>query len=165
MPPERYDIPTRPRMEKSHSCWPQTVWCVVDMFHKNGMRPLIIANGTKCYSISYCNSPWLYTRLKYTYSVLSVQIDSLPGNSKKWGIDLFVAFGVRLVHSWADATFRETTLHRQYTGQWHSICNKWHTHMQNMTHHMQYIEKWHSTCNKWHTRMQYMKKRHATCTI
>ena len=71
------------------------------MFHKNGMRPLIIANGTKCYSILYCSSPWLYIRLKHTYSVICVKLDSLPGNSKKWTIDLFVAFGVWLVHSWA----------------------------------------------------------------
>jgi len=91
----------RPIMEKSHSCWPRTIWCVVNMFHRNEMRPLIIANGTKCYSILYCNSPWLYIRLKYTYSVTSVKLDWLPGNSKKWTIDLFVAFGVRLVHSWA----------------------------------------------------------------
>ena len=69
-----------------------------------GMRPLIIANGTKCYSILYCNSPWLYIRLKYTYSesAISVKLDSLPAKTKKQGIDLFVAFGVRLVHSWAD---------------------------------------------------------------
>jgi len=51
----------RPRVEKSHSWWPRTVWCVVNMFqvHKNGMRPLIISNGTKCYSILYSDSPWL----------------------------------------------------------------------------------------------------------
>jgi len=91
----------RPRMEKSHSCWPRTVWRVVNMFHKNGMRPLIIANGIKCYSILYCNSKSLNIRLKYTYSVISVIVDSLPGNTKKQGIDKFVAFGVRLVHSWA----------------------------------------------------------------
>jgi len=36
-----------PRMEKSHSCWPRTVWCVVNMFHKNRMRSLKISNGTK----------------------------------------------------------------------------------------------------------------------
>ena len=74
------------------------------MFHKNGMRPLIIANGTKCYSILYCNSPWRYIRLKYTYSAISVKLDSLPGNSKKWRINLFVAFEVRLVHSWPVCT-------------------------------------------------------------
>jgi len=38
------------------------------MFHKNGMRHLIIANRTKCYSI-------LYIRLEYTYSVISVKPD------------------------------------------------------------------------------------------
>jgi len=77
----------RPRMEKSHSCWPRMVWCVVNMFRKNGMRPLIIANGTICYSIVYCNSPALYTRLKFTYSVISVKLHWLPGNSKKWTIE------------------------------------------------------------------------------
>jgi len=45
-----------PRMEKSNLI-ERTVWCVVNMFHKNGMRPLIITNGKKCYSILYCNSP------------------------------------------------------------------------------------------------------------
>jgi len=70
-----------------HSCWPRTVWCVANMFHKNGMRPLIIANRTKCYSILYCKSQWPYIRLKYTYSVISVKLNWLPGNSKKWTID------------------------------------------------------------------------------
>jgi len=92
----------RPRMEKSHCCWPRTAWCVVNMFHKNGMRPLIITNGTVCYSTLYCNSPTLYNRLKYVYSVISVKLDWLPGSSKKWTIDLFVAFGVRFFHFWAD---------------------------------------------------------------
>jgi len=71
------------------------------MFHNNGMRPLIIACGTKCCSILYFNSQSLYIRLKFTYSAISVIVDSLPGNTKKQGIDKFVAFGVRLVHSWA----------------------------------------------------------------
>jgi len=62
------------------------------MFHKNGMRPLIISTGTKFYSILCCNSRSLQIRLKYTCSVISVKLHSLPGNSKKWGIDLFVAF-------------------------------------------------------------------------
>ena len=49
---------------------------------------------------------WLevLVRQKYTYSVISVKLDSLPGNTKKHGIDLFVAFGARLVHFWADPT-------------------------------------------------------------
>jgi len=48
---------TSPRMEKSHSGCLRTAWYVVNMFHRNGMRALIIANGTICYSILYCNSP------------------------------------------------------------------------------------------------------------
>jgi len=81
----------RLRMDQLHSCWPRTVWCVVNMFHKNKMRPLIIANRTKGYSILYCKSPWLYIRLqnttKYAYWVISVKLDWLPGNCKKWTID------------------------------------------------------------------------------
>ena len=87
--------------------------CAEKMFHKNGMRPLIIANGTKCYSILYCNSQSLHIRLKYTYSVISVIVDSLPGNTKKQGIDKFVVFGVRLVHSWADDMHTETFWRRE----------------------------------------------------
>jgi len=77
----------RPKMEKLHSSWPRTVWCVVNVFHKNGLRPLIMSNSTICYSILYRNSPELYVRLTYTYSVISLKLDWLPGNSKKWTID------------------------------------------------------------------------------
>ena len=83
------------------------------MFQKKGMRerererererPLIFPNRTKRYSILYCNSQSLHNRLKSMYSVISVIVDSLPGNTKKQGTDKFVAFAVRLVHSWADA--------------------------------------------------------------
>jgi len=48
-----------------------------------------MANGTTCYSILYCNSPRLYIRLKNMYSVISVKLDWLPGNSKKWTINYF----------------------------------------------------------------------------
>jgi len=71
------------------------------MFHKNGMRPLIILNGTKCCSILCCNSQSLHIRLKYKYAVISIIVDS-PGNTKQQKIDKFVVFGVRLVHSWAE---------------------------------------------------------------
>ena len=70
-------------LEKSHCCCPRTAWCVVNMFHKNGMRPLIITNGTICYSVLYCNSPRLDIRLKYMYYVISVKLDWLPDSSKK----------------------------------------------------------------------------------
>ena len=89
-PRDRNDSPIsvyRPRMEKSHSGCPWTAWCVVNIFHKNGMRPLIISNGTICYSISYRNSPPLYIRIKYVYSVISVKLNWLSGKIKKWRID------------------------------------------------------------------------------
>jgi len=62
----RQQVPTHKhhRHTHTHSCWPRTVWCVVNMLHTNGMSPLIIANGTKWYAIFGCNSPWLYLRLK-----------------------------------------------------------------------------------------------------
>ena len=76
---------------------------------KNGKIALLLTtNGLTCSkhvsqkrneAIDDCQ--WYKMLLKYTYSVISVKLDSLPGNSKKWGIDLFVAFAVRLVHSWA----------------------------------------------------------------
>ena len=91
-------------MEKSHSGCSRTVWCVVNIFHKNGMSPLIITNGTICYSILYSNSTQLYIRPIYMYSVISVIVDWLPGNTKKWTMDKFVAFGVRFFHSWADVS-------------------------------------------------------------
>ena len=52
------------------------------------------------------NCKWYQMLLKYTYSVISVIVNSLPGNTKKQGIDKFVAFGVRLVYSWAVGTNR-----------------------------------------------------------
>ena len=89
-------------MEKSHSGCPRTVWCVVNTFHKNGMSPLRRTNGTIFYSILYRNLRLLYDRLKYVYLVISVIVDWLSGNTKKWTIDKFVAFGMRFFHSRAD---------------------------------------------------------------
>ena len=47
------------------------------MFHKNGMRPLIITNCRICYSIVYCNSKKLNIGTKYVYKVISVKLDRL----------------------------------------------------------------------------------------
>ena len=85
---------------------------------------LIIANGTKCYSILWCNSPRLYIRLKYTFSLISVKLDRLPGNSKKWTLDLFVAFGVRLVHSWA--VYTHICLYQLYMTEGIHWCTRVH---------------------------------------
>jgi len=101
----------RPRMEKSHSACSRTVWCVVNMFHKNGTSSLTRTNGPIFYSILCGNLRELYLRLKYMYSVISVLVDSLPGNTKNRGIDPFVAFGVRFSHSWADTVCVTHVLH------------------------------------------------------
>jgi len=90
----------RPRIGKSHSGSPRTAWSVVNMFPKNGMGLLIRTNGTIFYSILNCNLRALHSRLKYVYSVISVIVDWLPGNTKNWAIDKFVAIGVRFFHSW-----------------------------------------------------------------
>jgi len=45
------------------------------------------------------------------YSVISVIVDSLPGNTKNRGIDPFVVFGVRFSHSWADTVCVTHVLH------------------------------------------------------
>ena len=55
---------TRPRMEKSHSGCPRTAWCVVNMFHKNGMSSMIKTNGTIFYSVLYGNFGAAGRRLK-----------------------------------------------------------------------------------------------------
>ena len=41
----------------------------------------------KMLSIFGCKWPWLNIRLKYTYWIISVKLDWLPDNSKKWTID------------------------------------------------------------------------------
>jgi len=88
----------RPKMKKSHSGCPRTAWCVVNMCHKNGMSGSIRTHGTIFNSILYCNFQDLHSRLKCMYSVISVIVDSLPGNTKNRGIDPFVAVGVQFLH-------------------------------------------------------------------
>jgi len=52
------------------------------MFHKNKMGSRIRPNGTVFYSLLYLNSRQGFDGLKYMYSVISVIVDSLPGNTK-----------------------------------------------------------------------------------
>ena len=54
----------RPRIEKSHSGCPRTAWCEVIKFHKNGIRPLIRANGTIFHPILCFNLRAVYSGLK-----------------------------------------------------------------------------------------------------
>jgi len=54
------------------------------------MGSIIRSTGTVFYSLSYINARQGFLGLKYVYSVISVIVDSLPGNTKKSGIDPFV---------------------------------------------------------------------------
>jgi len=92
-------------MEKSHSNHPRTAWCVVNMFHSNRMSPLIRTNDTTFYSISYCNFQELYSQKSYTYSVISVKMKRLPGNTKDWLFIRSRPIRVRFLRSWADCIY------------------------------------------------------------
>ena len=54
------------------------------------MNSIIKSNGTVFYSLLYLNSRQGFNGLKYVYLVISVIVDSLPGNTKKQGIDKVV---------------------------------------------------------------------------
>jgi len=60
------------------------------MLHKNKMGSIIGTSGTVFYSLLYFNARLGYNELKYSYSVISVIDNSLPGNTKKEGIAPFV---------------------------------------------------------------------------
>ena len=71
------------------------------MFHKNGIGPIIRANGKIFWSLLYLNSTVVYIGLKYVYSVISVFDKRLPGNTKKWTIARSWPIRVRFLHPWA----------------------------------------------------------------
>ena len=52
------------------------------MFHKNRLGSIIRFTGTVFYSLLYSNSRHGFNGLKYLYSVISVIVNSLPGNTK-----------------------------------------------------------------------------------
>jgi len=52
------------------------------MLHKNKSCSIIRSTGTVFYSLLYLNSRRGFNGLKYMYSVISVIVDSLPGNTK-----------------------------------------------------------------------------------
>jgi len=52
------------------------------IFHKNKMGSIIRSSGTVFYSHLYLNSRLGFNGLKYSYSVISVKMDSLPANTK-----------------------------------------------------------------------------------
>ena len=58
----------------------------------------------------------MYSRLKYVYSVLSLILDLLPGNTKIMTIDIFRPTGLRFSHSWAECLRVGHKLGRQGPG-------------------------------------------------
>jgi len=52
------------------------------MFHKNKMGSIIRSTGTVFYSLLHFNLRQGFNGLKYVYSVISVIVDSLSGNTK-----------------------------------------------------------------------------------
>jgi len=72
------------------------------MFHKDKMGSIIRSTDTVFYSLLYLHSRPGFNGLKYVYSVISVLVDSLPGNTKNRESTRSWTARVRLVHSWAD---------------------------------------------------------------
>ena len=60
---------------------------------------MIRSTGTVFYSVLYLNSRRGFNGLKYMYSVISVIVDSLPGNTKNRESTRSWTARVRLVHS------------------------------------------------------------------
>jgi len=70
---------------------------------------IIRSTGTVFYSLLYINSRQGFDGLKYEYSAISVIDNSLPGNTKKYGIALFVdgqsAISPFLGGSWIESLY------------------------------------------------------------
>ena len=71
------------------------------MFHKNKMGSIIRSTGTVFYSLVYINSRRCFNGLKHVYSVISVIVDSLPGDTKNRKSTRSWTARVRLVYPWA----------------------------------------------------------------
>jgi len=66
------------------------------------MGSITTSTGTVFYSLLYLNSRQGFNWLKYMYSVISVIVDSLPGNTKNRESTHSWTARVRLFHPWAD---------------------------------------------------------------
>ena len=93
------------------------------MFHKNKLGSIIRSTGTVFYSLLFLNSRRGFHGLKYVYSVISVIVDSLPGNTKHWESTRSWTARVRLVHSWAEciSTKDIQDSHKRHTGWLRSV--------------------------------------------
>ena len=82
------------------------------------MGSIIRFTGTVFYSLLYLNTRRGFNGLKYMHSVISVIVDSLPGNTKNRESTCSWTARVRLLHSW-----RECVTHSQLHNS-----PAWHTH-------------------------------------
>ena len=78
-------------------------WYVVKYFSQTRIWSNIKIQRYNNFVTFILNSPIVYIRLKYVYSVISVIETRLPvpGNTKKWTLVSSWLIQVRLVHSWA----------------------------------------------------------------
>jgi len=66
------------------------------------MGSIIRSTGTVFYSLLYLNLLKGFDGQKYMYSVISVVVDSLPGNTRNRESTRSWTARVRLVHPWAE---------------------------------------------------------------
>jgi len=78
------------------------------MFHKNKMDSIIRFTCTVFYSLLYVKSRQGFNGLKYMCSVISVIMDSLPGNTKNRESTRSWTARVRLFHPWAGSRTRQS---------------------------------------------------------
>jgi len=82
---------------------PRVVKCKYHVSQKqNGFKNKIHWYSILLYSLLYLDSRRGFDGLKYTYSVISVIVDSLPGNTKNQESTRSWTAIVRLVYSWAE---------------------------------------------------------------
>jgi len=81
------------------------------MIHKNKLGSIIRLTGTEFYSLLYLNSRRAFCKIKYMYSVISVIVESLPGNTKNQESTRSWTARVQLVHTWAEGKRRHLSTH------------------------------------------------------
>ena len=85
------------------------------------MVSIIRSTGTEFFSLLYLNSRRSFDGLKYMYSVISVIVDSLPGNTKNRESTRSWTARVRLVYSWAGRIHVWVSLTHEW-GVWPHSC-------------------------------------------
>ena len=134
------------------------------------MVSIIRSTGTVFYSLLYLNSRRGFNGLKYMYSVISVIVDSLPGNTKNRESTRSWTARVRLVHSWADDYL--TCGMTDYSATW--LIHMWHDSFEPGSHQRTWVlHMWHDaftydmtrSCVPWLIRVWHDSFIHVTWLI